>query len=140
MIRKKNQQEIDINDAYFGVVTRKLSWNNEKERNSVQASNLFDFYRVKRSVAIWKTRPELAEDHDLIPFCFFDVCGRCEFEFIVCPWPYADDDTIANSGVKVDVYEMYVKPNADILTDIVNSISVESARKWLKEDRARYKR
>lgn len=42
-------------------------------------------------------------------------------------------------ATKVDVYEMYVKPNAGHLMDLVNSVSEAEAKRWLAEDNKRRK-
>lgn len=104
----------------------------------LEPSNLFDSMRVLRSVALWKTDSRThtgsltGEPRDILSWCFGDTRGRREHEWIVSPWAGGDD---SDEGEKVDVYEMYVLPNRKILTKIVDEISVNSCRKWLKEHR-----
>ena len=116
---------IKINDAYFGIVLPNINRGGELE-----PANLFNSKRVIWAIAIWKTKPEVRKDKDVISWCFSDTRGRAEYEWIVSPWPGPE-----GSSWKVDVYHMYVEPNRDILTKIVNDISVNSCREWLREHR-----
>lgn len=127
---------MDINDLYFGVMVSKLSWNSYEERCELEKINLFQSSRVMRSVAMYVTMSEEERQdaiRDPLQWCFGDTRWRTEYEFIVCPWPYKDDDTIDKVGKKMDTYSMYVEPNRDYLMSLVNSVSVASAKRWLKE-------
>ena len=131
-------KKINIDDLYFGVVLNVLSFSNSTERKNLKTYNLFDFSRVKKSVAIYvlkneKQRKELLSDP--LHFCFGDTWGRTEFEFMVCPWPYRDDEKISD-GEKVDTWTLYVEPNADYLMSLVDSVSKKSAREYLKKEKA----
>lgn len=115
---------IKLEDAYFGIMRP-----NFNKGSKLEPENLFGSTRVLWSVALWKTQPSLREGRDLISWCFNDTRGRCEYEWVVSPWVGRDEDA---EGWKVDVYHMYVEPNKEILTDMVNNISVSSCRKWLR--------
>lgn len=124
-----------IDDAYFGVCN--LDFNGE-----ISTWNLFDNLRVKWSVAKYVSMTP--EERKLLSsepyrFCFGDVWGRCEYEWIVNRWPYSEEDKVTD-GKKVDVFQMYVEPNKDYLMEIVNKISVTSAKNYLREERKRYKK
>lgn len=136
----KIRDSIPIKDLYFGVRIPKMSYSSSEERNQLETINLFGTSRVLVSVAMWVTWPESErKKHDFLRWCFSDVCARCEYEFIVCPWPYKDDEAVENCGRKVDIYEMYVEPNADLLRDLVDRVSVSSAKAYLAEWRKTYR-
>ena len=131
------KNKTNINDLYFGVMISPMSWDGRENRSKLQQINLFDSLRVKRSVAAYVAMtPEQRRErvNDPLSFCFGDVWGRTEWEFIVCPWPFIEGtDTISNCGVKVSTYDMYVKPNADLLMDMISRVTVSSAKKVLAE-------
>lgn len=111
--------------------------------------NIFNNSRVLRGIAMWivanKRKKKSKNDkylleryrtpEDVIQLCFFDLCGRCEYEFIV------KDGEIVGSlwdnveGEKSDVYKYYVLPNSQMLMDMINKVSLTSAQRWLREDR-----
>lgn len=127
-----------LNDLYFGVKLYPMSGSIGGKRNLV-TYNLFGFGRVKWSVAKWVLMNEKERKSlwgDPLNFCFGDVWSRCEYEFMVCPWGGLDkNDKVTDVGIKMDTFEMYVKPNADLLMKMVNSVSKNSAREYLREER-----
>lgn len=131
-----------IDDLYFGVKLMPLSYGSEEGRIALKTYNLFEFSKVKWSVARWVTMSDEEKKNITSPlhFLFGDVWGRAEYEFIVCPWPYGDGEGVSDNGQKVDTFMMYVEPNAELLMDMVNSVSVSSAKKYMAEWRKRYKR
>ena len=134
-------KKVDIDDLYYGIMLNPMSYSSYDERKTLRCYNLFGFGRVKWSVARYvtmtdKERKELLTDP--LRFCFGDVWSRTEFEFIVCPWPYKEDEEISD-GVKVDAWTMYVEPNAKLLMEMVDSVSKESASRYLKEMKKLYK-
>ena len=136
------EKKTKIDDLYFGVKLFPMSYASKSELNKLKTYNLFEFGRVKWSVARYATMTDKEKKSilsDPLRFCFGDVWSRTEFEFIACPWPYTDEMTISNSGVKVDTWSLYVEPNADLLMEMVNSVSVPSAKKYLSEERKRRK-
>ena len=136
------EKKININKLYFGVKLFPMSYPSKSKLDKLKTYNLFDFGRVKWSVARYVTMTDKERKSlmsDPVHFCFGDVWSRTEFEFVACPWPYTDKDTIENSGVKVDTYQMYVEPNADYLMSLVNRVSPTSARIYLREERKRRK-
>lgn len=132
------KEKININDLYFGIRMPQMSYSSSREKNTLKTYNLFDFSRVKFSVARWRTMND--EDKKLITnplgFCFGDTWGRTEFEWVVNTWPYKDDEKVEN-GEKVDVFQMYVEPNADLLMNMVNHVTTTSAKKYIAEERKR---
>ena len=136
------KDKLALDDLYFGVVISSSSWNNHQNPRGLTTVNLFDSSRVKSSVARWVLMsPEEKKTHDLLHWCFFDVCGRCEYEFVICPWGGLDkDDKAAEVGQKVDTWRMYVEPNAELLEDLVSRVTQSSAKRYLAEERKRYKR
>ena len=71
---------------------------------------------------------------DPVRFCFGDVWSRCEYEYLIRPMVGDDEDEI-----KMDVFQMYVEPNASYLMSIVDRITKTSAQKYLREERKRLK-
>lgn len=121
-----------IDKAYFGIKLFSLSYSS-KENRKLETYNLFDFANVKWSVARYITMTEEEKKYLLsepLHFCFGDVWGRCQYEYIIRPMVSTEDDEM-----KIDVFQMYVEPNAEYLMKIVNSISVNSAKEYLKEER-----
>lgn len=131
-----------IDDLYFGVKLMPLSYNSEEGRTELKTYNLFDFSRIKWSVAKYVTMTDTERSllHNSLMFCFGDVWSRAEYEFLICPWPYKDGEFVEQVGQKVDIFTMYVEPNAKLLMDMVNSVSVSSAKKYMTECRKRYKK
>lgn len=131
--------KMKLDDLYFGIVMNPMSYTKYSDRNNLTTYNIFDSYRVKWSVATYvaMTAKQKAQVSDPLTFCFGDTWGRTEWEFIVCPWPYKDEDTIDLVGRKVDVFNMYVKPNAELLMDLVNRVTKTSAKAWLKAEKER---
>lgn len=132
-----------LKDLYFGVVLYEFSWSG-KDKRQLKTYNLFDSLRVLRSVAYWVVEshkyPKFAQTHDFLKWCFGDVRARAEWEFIVCPWGgLQEEDRVVDVGIKVDTYRMYVEPNAKHLRELVDSVSVSSAKKFLAEERNRYR-
>ena len=136
----KIKEKISINDLYFGVVLSRMSYNSKEEGRGLEVYNLFNFGRVKHSVAVWaamsdeKRKEKIARGTDPLRFCFGDVWSRCEYEFVVCPWGGADEnDKVFDVGTKVDTYFMYVEPNRELLLDLVGRVTKSSAKAFLRE-------
>ena len=132
------QSKINIYDLYFGVMIMPMSYSSEKDRLRLEMCNLFHLSKVMYSVALWvvmkpEEKAKRKTDRDKLMWLFGDVWARTEYEFIVSPWPYNDGDKVEDIGQKVDVFSMYVEPNADILLDMVDRVSVTSARRYLRE-------
>ncbi len=122
-----------LDELYFGVKLFPMSYTGREDRRRLKTYNLFDFGRVKWSVARYVTMSD--EERSLLNnellFCFGDTWSRTEFEFMACPWPYRDTDTIENSGIKVDTFSLYVEPNAEYLMSLVKQVDKNSAKKYL---------
>lgn len=98
--------------------------------------NIFDNVSVMRRVAQWVTMPTKARKAipDPLSFCFIDFWARCQYEFVIKPWVGKGEEQ------KVDIWTMYILLNRNILLDMISKVSVNSARKWLREERKRYSR
>ena len=131
-----DRKKIKLDDAYFGVNLYSLNYSS-LEKRKIETYNLFNFGRVKWSVARYVTMTKEEQEvmlSDPVRFCFGDVWGRCEYEYLVRPMVSDDKDE-----VKTDVFQMYVEPNAKYLMSIVNRITKTSAQKYLREERKRLK-
>lgn len=128
-----------LDELYFGVKLHPLSWGSRNERNQLKTYNLFDLSRVKESIAIYRTMGPEAKEELMSPlhFCFGDVRGRTEYEFIACPWPYSNDEKVVDNGIKVDTFTLYVEPNKDYLMSLVDQVDEKDCKKYLAEVRKR---
>lgn len=130
----KIKDKIKITDLYFGYRNYAMSYTSGEERK-IETYNLFDSARVIRSVALWVLMSEEEKKkHDPLSWCFADVRGRAEYEFVMSPWVGGGEEN------KVDIWTMYVVPNGELLLDIISRVSPTSARTYLREERKRYGR
>ena len=125
------KERINFNDLYYGIC------NMDDNTGKMKSYNVFDNYRLKRAVADWVLMNDerKAEIEDPIRYCFSDVWSRCEYEWTVTPLIPKE-----NQGEKVDVYSMYIEPNRALLMDMLDRVSLKSAREWRTEDNKRMKR
>ena len=136
------EYKVKIIDGHTKIPLKKANFPVKKfniNTNTLEDYNLFQSHRVLRSIAIWKTRPNVRSffmTHDPLRYWFGDTWGRIEWE-----WDQAPDGTayppLTTKYPKVCTYDECVVPYRKILTDLVDSISVNSCRQFLKEDRAR---
>lgn len=130
----KIKDKIKITDLYFGYRNYSMSYSSKNGRQ-VETSNLFGSARVLRSVALWVLMPEEEKrKHDALSWCFMDVRGRAEYEFMMSPWAGGGEEQ------KVDIWTMYVVPNGELLVDLISRVTPNSARVYLREERKKYKR
>lgn len=130
----KIKDKISIDSLYFGYRNYAMSYTSDKGRK-IETSNLFGSARVLRSVALWVLMPEEEKRrHDPLSWCFSDVRGRAEYEFMMSPWVGGGEEQ------KVDIWTMYVVPNGELLIDLISRVTPTSARAYLREERKRYKR
>lgn len=124
------KERINFNDLYYGICS--MDQNTEK----MVSYNIFDIYRVKRAVADWVLMNDerKSEIDDPIRYCFGDVWSRFEYEWMVTPLLPKE-----NQGEKVDVYDMYIEPNRSLLMDMLDNVSLKSAREWRTADNRRLK-
>lgn len=124
------KERINFNDLYYGICSM------DQNTKKMVSYNIFDIYRVKRSVADWVMMSDERKSgiEDPIRFCFGDTWSRVEYEWIVSPWPPKDGEE-----QKVDVYSMYVEPNRALLMDMLDNVSLKSAREWRTADNRRLK-
>lgn len=120
----------NIDDLYFGICS--MDQNTEK----MVSYNIFDIHKIKRAVADWVMMSDKrkSEIEDPILYCFSDVWSRVEYEWVVSPWSSKDGEK-----QKVDVYSMYVEPNRALLMDMLDNVSLKSAREWRTADNKRLK-
>lgn len=115
-----------IDELYFGYVMF------DPNSHELKQYNLFSSLRVQHSIARWATMDEIERSHfDQLHFCFGDTQYRCEYEMLVDSWPVQNEKGLT----KVDTYQMYVEPNRDYLLSLVNKISADEGKKWLKANR-----
>lgn len=117
-----------VDDLYFGVMYM------DSNTRLMTRVNLFDLSRIRERVAHWVAYPDkrIGDVHT----CFFDVCGRCEYEWAV-DGLFSKD--MNQTSQKVDVYDMYVVPNIDHLADMISKVSKNSALQYLRAERKRRK-
>lgn len=128
----KIKDKIKITDLYFGYKNYAMSYTSGEGRK-IETHNLFDSIRVLRSVALWVLMPEKEKkEHDALSWCFMDVRGRAEYEFMMSPWAGGGE------AQKVNIYQMYVEPNRELLLDLIARVTPNSARKYLREEKKRY--
>lgn len=136
----KIKDKIDINDLDFGVMLQPMNYTKYENKTKLEQHNLFGSSRVLESVARWVLMNDIErKKYDFLKWCFFDVCARVEYEFIVCPWPFKENVTVSDCGVKVDTWTMYVVPNAELLRELVDRVTPTSAERYLKERRKLYR-
>lgn len=133
-----------LEDLYFGVVAPGIGGSGRIDELNLRPFNLFQSTRVRRAVARWVVETnkdsKFAKEHDFLFWCFGDTRARCEWEWLIAPWGGArGDEKLEDVCEKVDVYTMYVEPNAKYLRELVDSVSVSSAKKFLAEERRRYR-
>lgn len=128
----KIKDKISIDSLYFGYKNYAMSYTSGEERK-IETRNLFDSSRVLRSVAMWVLMPEKEKkEYDALSWCFGDVKGRAEYEFIMSPWVGGGEEQ------KVDIYKMYVEPNRELLLDLISRVTPNSAREYLREEKKKY--
>lgn len=130
----KIKGKIPLTELYFGYKLYEMNYTSGVERKII-TYNLFNSSRVLRSVAMWVLMPEEEKKkHDALSWCFIDVRGRSEYEFVMSPWGGEGEPR------KVDIYQMYVEPNEELLLDLVSRVTKSSAKEYLREERKRYRR
>lgn len=118
-----------LNDLYFGVVSFDFP------TNELKTWNLFDLVDIKWSVAKYILMPEEdKKQFNPLIFCFGDVWRRAEYEYII------NNIVVENNPIKIDIYDLYVRPNKDILLKMINNVSKSSAKEFLAEWKKRYKK
>lgn len=121
---------VPLDRVYFGI---KLF---DDAQDFPETVNLFEIPKVKWSVARYVAMDEMSRKEfakDPLAFCFFELCGASGYEYLI--QPVLGD----KKECKISVYDLYIKPNEHLLMKIVNSISVNSARDFLREERKRYR-
>lgn len=111
-----------IKDLYFGCINYNFNTGRFEEHN------LFGSMRVLRAIATYRTHgKELEKSPSFNPlmYCFGDLWGHVEYEMMV-------QGIFNDNSVKMSLWDMYVVPNAQLLMEMVNSVSVNSCREWLK--------
>ena len=99
--------------------------------------NIFDSYRVCRSVCLYR----LGEFNKWYPdkperwffWCFGDMWSRYEWE-VGFGEPFLNSDG-SWDGEKVDVYSLFLEPNKKLLKKMIDRVSLNSCREWLRENK-----
>lgn len=118
-----------IDDLYFGI--KYWEFNSKK----LVETNLFKCGRIKWNLAKYITikndekKSKMYKIDDPLLFIFGDVWSRCEWEFLV--GGLFNEENVE----KQSVYDMYVKPNRDILLSMVDEITLRDAKRYLKENK-----
>lgn len=127
-----------------------MRWNFDGEPEVV---NVFRSTRVLTSVALYKTgkyadyrkiSSDLNNRTEIMEWawwCFGDTAGRIQWEFgFGDPFKHADGTW---DGDKMDVFHVFILPNVKLLKKMVDEVSVNSCRQWLRKENkrlGRYKR
>ena len=118
-----------IDKVYFGVAT--VDFNDKK----LHFWNLFENLKVKWSVAQYAlmSKEDRKQLSDPFRFCFGDVWGRVQYEMAIAGL-FSQEEPI-----KVDVFTLFCEPNKEYLMSLVDSISKNSAREFIRAERKRLK-
>lgn len=134
------QDNLDFNDLKF-YVSRPCF-----DHKKVERWNIFDHFGVKWAVAKYiimsdKERQRLFEEgrHSALLWCFGDYWSRTEYEMIISPWPYKNEQELAEKATKYDIYTLYIEPNEELLMEMIHSVNKETAKKWLAGEARRRK-
>lgn len=119
---------MEIEDLEFNVMIQDGAWV-KGQKVKLRKFNVFHSHRVMLSVAMW-VAGKAPENSDFLHWCFGDLAHRTEYEMIVSSWPPAE-----NSEDKFDVFTLYIEPNAKLLKEMVDKVSVSSAKNWLKNNK-----
>lgn len=95
--------------------------------NGFKTFNVFDHINVKRAICKYVLNPTVMDNPCL--YFFGDFWSRAEYEMMI-------SGIFGGTSTKVDVYEMYIKPNFPLLLRMINQVSKASCRAWLKENHA----
>lgn len=114
-----------LDDLYFGVTV----W--DFNSKGPEAINLFGSCRVLASVASYAkmSKEERKKLDDPLRYCFGDTWGRVEWEFAFGS-PFPKDFSELQ---KLSVYEAFVEPNRKYLMSLVESVSEEEGKAYLRE-------
>lgn len=129
-------KRIGLTDLKFNVMLWDLSTDKPK------VYNIFHNANVLRSCALYKTGKyakfaKVITDSDWLHYCFGDLRSKVEYEFV---FGYLFRDKDGNAiGEKTDVYAAYVEPNRHILQRMLDEVTVVSCKRYLAEERKRYK-
>lgn len=129
--RKNVAKNKRIQDLYFGVMLP--VWNGKPV---LEPGNLFDCTCIRYWAAKYRLRHEYGESRlttNPVSYIFGDIWGRAEYGWIVA------DLTESTSDMKVGLYEVYVEPNKELLLNMINECSENSAREYIREYNSKYK-
>lgn len=117
---------MNLDELYFGAC--RIGF----DSNEIETFNIFDSLAVRHSIAMWFVYPELHKDRDLISWIFIHYKGKIEEEFEV------KSLFSKQEGIKTDVYDMYIEPNREYLTSLINKVSIADCKAFLVKQRNRY--
>lgn len=127
-----------IDDLEFYVMI-KASGHVRGEPLKLEKFNIFNSTKVKHSVAMWVIG-EAPDNTDFLRWCFGDLDGSCEYEMMMSAWPTEEENCSENCSVKCSVFKLYVEPNEKLLRNMVNKVSISSAKTWLNNNNKRKRR
>lgn len=122
-------------------------------RNKMEYRNIFQSLKVLRSVACYrkgeydklqklrKGEPKGSFRKPLEQwafYCFNSMWSRVEWEFGFGE-PFKNNDGTWD-GEKTDVFTAFILPNAKLLKQMIDGVSLNSCNEWLREENKRYKR
>lgn len=102
---------LSFNVLEYNFTTRKIDYYDvlpyfRREWKSKDWSFDKDKVKLKKDLKDW-----------IIRASHYQFWARCEYEFLMAPWPYRDE-TLKDDLKKIDVHEQ-VMMNIDIITDIL---------------------
>lgn len=124
------------------------TFNNKREYR-----NIFHSYDVLRSVALYRKgeydkfqKLQEGEPKGLFRtpleqwafYCFGSMWSRVQWEFCFGD-PFEKQDGTWD-GEKTDAFTVFILPNAKLLKQMIDEVSLNSCKEWLREDNKRLKR
>lgn len=95
-------------------------------KNVIRTFNVFDHFGVKRAICEYKLHPERTPMANLCVYLFGDYWARSEYEMQV-------GGLFTVKTIKMDIYRLFIEPNFPLLKEMVDKVSANSCKKWLKE-------
>lgn len=125
-----------LKDLYYGIYI----WDEDNQDRKL--INVFSIIPVRDSVALYKVgrlnkvfNPTSGNTlEQWTRWCFESLHWRAQWE-VGFGAPFLRNGKW--SGHKTDVYTLYIEPNAALLKQMVDEVSVNSCKQWIKEHKRR---
>lgn len=134
---------MDINDLEFQVTFPEMSWTKNERRLELTVGNIFDYGDAKKWIAedilaIHADKPTKRQQYLLKQierdtqeqrlFHYFGFCwSRVQWEMNI-------SRAFENEpSEKICVFDLFLRPNASLLLSMIDSVSVRSAKKYLRD-------